>query len=180
MGKPQQSDRVAWLISEIMPHERDIRFYLGRQPRYACEIDDFVQDAYLRMYAVPDFRKIRSGRAYFFVVVKNIIRECARKSKVADRYILELDGCVLERVEDNRPSQEHLLLWRHEWQRLERAMDDMPERCREVFIQRRVLGTSQRETAELLNISENVVEKEAARGLQMIAHAAPDETVAAL
>jgi len=180
MGKPQQNGRVAWLISEIMPHERDVRRFLGRQPRYICEIDDFIQDAYLRMYAVADFEKIHSGRGYFFTVVKNIIRERARKSKVSGRYILELDHCVLERVEDNRPSQEHLLLWRHEWQRLERAIDDMPVRCREVFIKRRVLGFSQRETAELLNISENIVEKEAARGRRMIAHAAPDETAPAL
>jgi RNA polymerase sigma-70 factor (ECF subfamily) len=99
---------------------------------------------------------------------------------VAHRYALELDSGVLERIQDDRPSQEHVLLWRDEWQRLQRTIDDMPERCRDVFIQRRVLGSSQRETAEFLNISENVVEKEAARGLRMIAHATPDEYAPAL
>lgn len=179
-GKPQQHDRLAWLISEIMPHERDIRSFLGRQQRYTGDIDDFIQEAYARMYAVDSFREIRCGRAYFFVVVKNIVRECVRKSQVAHRYALELDSGVLERIQDDRPSQEHVLLWRDEWQRLQRTIDDMPERCRDVFIQRRVLGSSQRETAEFLNISENVVEKEAARGLRMIAHATPDEYAPAL
>ena len=44
----------------------------------------------------------------------------------------------------------------------------LPERCRQVFELRRIHGLSQMETARALHVSENIVEKETARGLSLI------------
>jgi RNA polymerase sigma-70 factor (ECF subfamily) len=47
-------------------------------------------------------------------------------------------------------------------------IDTLPPRCREVVRLRRIEGLSQRETAERLGLSENVVEKEIRRGEQAV------------
>jgi RNA polymerase sigma-70 factor (ECF subfamily) len=47
-------------------------------------------------------------------------------------------------------------------------IEGLPERCRQVFELRKVHGLSQAETAKALRISENIVEKETARGLSLI------------
>jgi len=44
----------------------------------------------------------------------------------------------------------------------------LPERCRQVFELRKVHGLSQAETAKALRLSENIVEKETAKGLGLI------------
>jgi RNA polymerase sigma-70 factor (ECF subfamily) len=51
---------------------------------------------------------------------------------------------------------------------VQRLIDNLPARCRGVFLLRRIEGLSQRQTAERLGVSENVVEKEVARGLRLI------------
>ena len=57
---------------------------------------------------------------------------------------------------------------RRELVRVLGLIEGLPERCRQVFELRKVHGLSQAETAKALRISENIVEKETAKGLNLI------------
>lgn len=69
------------------------------------------------------------------------------------------------------PSPEQTVIARQTLGTVQAAIRDLPERCRNVFVLRRLKGLSQREIAARLGISENIVEKEVAKGLQRILEA---------
>jgi RNA polymerase sigma-70 factor (ECF subfamily) len=60
---------------------------------------------------------------------------------------------------------------RRELGRVQQLIEELPERCRQIFTLRRIHGLSQRETAMRLGVSENVVEMQSARGLRLILRA---------
>src|SRR3546814_1597359 len=59
-------------------------------------------------------------------------------------------------------------LGRQELARLEAALDDLPARCRETFVLRKIDGLSQRETAEKLGVSEATVEKQMVKAMRIL------------
>jgi len=164
-------DRMAWLVDQVMPHEPDVRSWFKRYAPWVWEVDDYIQEAYARIGALSDVEHITCGRAYFFTVVKNMLAQGARRTKMRRRYVVPAEHQIIERIADLCPSQERLLCDRESLRRVQQTVEMMTERCRAVFILRRVLGFSQRETAEMLAISENIVEKETARGLRLAGQA---------
>jgi RNA polymerase sigma factor (sigma-70 family) len=55
-----------------------------------------------------------------------------------------------------------------ELQRVEQLIEQLPPRCRQVFVLRRIHGVPQREIAQMLGITQAAVEKQATRGLRLI------------
>lgn len=128
--------------------------------------DDVIQEAYARMYAHGRFDDIASGRAWFFTIARNIVLKQMRRDRVVRiEAVAEIDALG---IVDYEPSAERAVSGRQELARVQRLIEALPERCRLVFLMRKVDGLPQREIAARLRISENVVEKEAARGLRLI------------
>jgi RNA polymerase sigma-70 factor (ECF subfamily) len=164
--EPNRSEVVAWVGAQVLPHERDVRAWLRRAGAGRDDIDDIVQEAYCRLAALPSVAHITSGRAYFFQTVRNIAAERVRRSRIVRMdYVAEIDAL---NILDNEPSAERVVDGRRELLKVQGLIEGLPERCREVFKLRRIHGLSQREVAERLNISENVVEAQAARALRLI------------
>jgi RNA polymerase sigma-70 factor (ECF subfamily) len=157
---------VAWVGAQVLPHERDVRIWLRRAGASPEDIDDIVQEAYCRLAALPSVAHIVSGRAYFFQTARNIAAERLRRARVVRiDYVTEIDAL---NILDTEPSAERVVDGRRELLRVQGLIEGLPERCREVFKLRRIHGLSQRQVAERLNISENVVEAQAARALRLI------------
>jgi RNA polymerase sigma factor (sigma-70 family) len=157
---------IAWVGAQVLPHEADVRAWLRRTGAAGDEVDDIVQDAYCRIAALPSVAHIINGRAYFFRAVRNIAIERARRAKVVRLdWLTEIE---LANVVDHEPTAERILLGRQELKRVERIIEALPDRCREIFRLRRIQGVSQKEIARRLNVTENVVETQATRALQLI------------
>jgi RNA polymerase sigma-70 factor (ECF subfamily) len=157
---------VAWVGSQILPHERDLRLWLRRTGASESDIDDIVQDAYCRLAALSSVSHIANGRAYFFQTARNVALERLRRARIIRiDYATEIDAL---NILDSEPSPERVVDSRRELRKVRSLIEGLPERCREVFKLRRIHGLSQREVAHLLNVSENVVEAQAARGLRLI------------
>jgi len=67
---------------------------------------------------------------------------------------------------------------RAELRLLERALDALPARCREVVRLRKIDGLSQREVAAQMGIAEDTVEKQIAKGMRALADALLQKGVA--
>lgn len=159
-------DMIAWVGAQVLPHEADVRRWLGRTGATGHEIDDIVQDAYCRIAALDSVSHISNGRAYFFRAVRNIAIERARRARVVRLdWLTEIE---LANVVDHEPTAERILLGRQELKRVERIIEALPDRCREIFRLRRIQGVSQKAIAQRLNVTENVVEMQASRALQLI------------
>lgn len=174
---PPRGRLVAWVGAEILPHERDVRRWLARGGWGREESDDIVQDAYCRIAALESIDHIQNGRAYLFQTVRSVVADRLRQARVVS--LAQSTEIAILDVYDHTPSQERVLAGRAELRRVHAAIQGLPERCRTIFMLRRVEGLSQREIAQRLGVTENVVETQAARGLRLLLKAltseAPDE-----
>ncbi|MDE8652560.1 RNA polymerase sigma factor [Novosphingobium album (ex Liu et al. 2023)] len=158
-----RSDAIAeWVSVEILPHEREARRWLTRS-RLPVETDDIIQEAYARIAALDSVSHIRNGRGYFLATVRSLALQHLRRTKIIRMdYLADL---ALSQIGDDRPGPEAIVWSRHEIQRL---ILSLPERCRDIFHLCRIKGYTQKEAAEALGISENVVEKQIARAMEIL------------
>jgi RNA polymerase sigma factor (sigma-70 family) len=160
---------VAWVGSHVLPHEAAVRAWLKRWTGHAQDIDDVIQEAYSRLSELDSVSHIGSGRAYLFQTTRNIVLEQARRSKIVRiDNVADLGDLT---IVDETPSLDRIVGGARELQRVERLIDQLPAKCRRVFVLRRIHGVSQREIAKDLGISESAVEKQAIRGLKLILRA---------
>lgn len=164
---------VAWVGSNVVPHESDLRARLRRMSAAEDEIDDIIQEAYLRIARLPGVRHIQSGRAYFFTTAKSVVLERIRRDRIVRiGSLTEIDALALE---DDGPTPEQAVSARQELERVRRLIAALPERCREIFDLRRIQGVPQRDVAERLGVPEHTVEAQTMRGLKLILQAIAGE-----
>lgn len=157
---------IAWVGAQILPHEGDVRRWLSRAGWSRDEIDDIVQDAYCRIAALASVDHIQNGRAYLFQTTRSVVTDRLRQARVVS--LARTTELALMDVLDHAPSAERVVAGRLELRRVQAVIQALPERCRTIFMMRRVDGLSQREIAQRLGVTENVVEAQAARGLRLI------------
>lgn len=159
-------ERTEWLARNLLPHEPLVRKRLSRLSIPELDIDDVIQDMYARILCVPTLESIRYPRQYAIQTAKGIVIDYLRRSRV-----VAIDTCEnLEALDVELPeaSVEQRLGFRGEIQEVAAALAQLPEKCREILILRRVEGLSQRETAQRLGVTEKVVESQLARGVMVL------------
>lgn len=164
---------VAWVGSNIVPHEGDLRARLRRMAVPEDEISDIVQDAYLKIAKLDSVAHIRSGRSYFFTTARTMLLDRIRRERIVR--IDSMTEMEALRLADDDPGPERRVSARLELERVRRLIDALPDRCREIFELRRVQGVSQREIAARLDVAEHIVEAQAVRGLRLILRALASE-----
>ena len=155
-----------WFIDSILPYRPRHLEYAARLAGNRAEADDIVQDAYTRLIALSDWQRLENPHAFAMRTIHNIAVERFRKADVVRiRQAAHLDW--LDPADDS-PSPERALVARRELEQVAVALDDLPERCREVVKLRRIEGHSPGEIAEKLGISVSTVEKHLAKGLHLL------------
>jgi RNA polymerase sigma-70 factor (ECF subfamily) len=74
-------------------------------------------------------------------------------------------------VSDDKPSSEAYVAARQELHLLQSALDELPPRCRQVVLMRKVEGLSQKEVARQMGITIETVENQVAKGMRLLAQA---------
>jgi RNA polymerase sigma factor (sigma-70 family) len=164
-----RSEIVAWVGSNIVPHEGGLRAWLRRTSLPEDEINDIVQEAYVSIARLDSVAHIRNGRNYLFQAAKSAILQKVRRERIVriDR-LTELDALHLA---DEDPGPERRASGRQELERVRRLIAGLPDRCREIFELRRIQGVPQRDIAARLGLPEHTVEAQAVRGLKLIMRA---------
>lgn len=161
-----RSEIVAWVASNIIPHEAALRSRLQWMAVSGEEIDDIVQDAYLNIAQLQNVTHIRDGRSYLFSTARVVVLQRIRRNRIVT--IDSLTEAQALSIQDNDPGPERRVGARRELERVRRLIEDLPTTCREIFELRRVQGVPQRQIAERLGIPEHTVEQQAIRGLKLI------------
>jgi RNA polymerase sigma factor (sigma-70 family) len=161
-----RKDIVAWVGSHVLPHEAAVRAWLRRWTGRTQDIDDVIQEAYSRLASLDSVAHIGSGRAYLFQTTRNIVLEQVRRAKIIRIDNMTDMGNLT--IVDEAPPLERVVGGARELQRVQYLIDQLPIKCRRVFVLRRIHGVSQREIAGMFGISESAVEKLAVRGLKLI------------
>jgi RNA polymerase sigma factor (sigma-70 family) len=137
--------------------------YTSRYFRKTHEIEDVVQEAFVKVLEAQGDRTIRSIDAYLFRTARNIalntIGKCDYKlTETLGDLISETDIAPSSTLEEQYESQQQFELFCE-------SLVDLPDRCQQAFVLRRVYGFSQAEIAERMDISVNTVEMHLAKGV---------------
>lgn len=145
-----------WFNTEVQPHEPRLRAYLrGRFPDLQADLDDLVQETYLRVFKARQTGKREIGAAYLYVVARNAALDFFRRRKVVAMEGVA-DWGALDVVADT-PDAAQAAMHEQELELLAQAIDALPDRCREVFLLRRFENASHQEIAAQLGMAPNTV-----------------------
>lgn len=169
---PTPSDRSAnadesatlWFAQEVEPHASSLKAYLRGSFPSVRDLDDVVQESYLRIWKARSSHPIDSARAFLFTIARRLAIRTVRKDRAAP---LEFTGDALfSRAIDESPNPAEALNYREKVALLAEALIVLPPRCRDVVVLRKLQRRSQREVADRLGLSERTVENQLARGIR--------------
>ena len=153
---PENPEQARWFAVEVQPHESALRAYLHGMTPGRSDIDDLVQESYIRLLRARDRGTIGSTRGLLFTIARNAARDLFRRRTVAP--IIPLEDSGMSCVVDEAPSVPEIVSREQEKELLAAAIKNLPERCRAVLTLRKFEGMSQKEIAERLGIAEHTVE----------------------
>lgn len=155
--RPEPSERSAWLAREVLPHEPMLRQWLFGKLRCHAAIDDVVQDIFLRLSQTASVDHISTPRNYIWSTAISVLRDRARRARVAPSDFADSDEAL--ELPCEAPSPFRQLCAREELETVLGLIAGLPERTRQVLVLRRLERLSLAETASLLGISPSAVEK---------------------
>ena len=162
-GKKKNTSVISSIYDTFIGSESALKRYLGRFVYRQEDIDDMVQETFLRAYKATDARNIEYPKAYLFRVAKSVaVRELSRKVNQITDY---LEEAKVEEVEHQATLEQEI----EADQKVDLycgAIAELPPQCRRVFLMRKYQGMSHRDIARELNISVGAVEKQVTLGIK--------------
>jgi RNA polymerase sigma-70 factor (ECF subfamily) len=165
-------DTDTWFIEEVLPLEPLLMRLLRRHWHDMGEIADLRQETYVRIYEAAQRERPAPVKPFLITVARNLIIDRLRRKNVVS--IETMADMAWENISEGTPSPEDRVAAREELRRMQSALDQLPSRCREVIILRRVHGFSQREVALKMGIKEETVENQVVKGMRILADAISD------
>lgn len=166
--KDQHTGKNRGALSAIsktfLEHNLFLKRFLARFLRREQDIEDVVQEVYLKAYIAEKDRKIEQPKAFLFSIAKNLaLNELNRKSRQMTGYIEEcqtdIPAQTSETLETEIEAAQSLGIYCE-------AVAALPEKCRRVYLLRKVHGLPHKEIARRLNISLSSVEKHLKKGAE--------------
>ncbi len=158
--------RPQWLAPLVAQYERPLRAYFAKRAANPAEVDDLVQDVFLRLAASHDHAAIANPSAYIFQAAANLLRDRARRRATWQGAAAQLAHDPAAGIEELSP--ERVLTGRQEAQRLVAVLETLPERTRAIFLLHRFDGLKYRAIAERLGLSVSAVEKHMAAAIKLV------------
>ncbi|MES2697749.1 MAG: sigma-70 family RNA polymerase sigma factor [Verrucomicrobiota bacterium] len=156
--------QARWFEEEVHPHGPDLRSYLRRSFPAVRDVDDVVQESYLRVWTACAAQPIRCARGFLFKVARHLALDLVRRDRASPLAAVR-DFDALSVVEEKAHAVD-VLSTREKIQLVASAVATLPARCREIIVLRKFHGLSQREVAQRLGLSERTVEVQVSRGVK--------------
>lgn len=130
---------------------------------------DIVQDVFVKVWEKRSEIETINLEAFLFRLVRNRCIDYVKYLKLVNNRMQELE--ITSKYEelyriDFIGDEPYVLIAQELKQKIEKTIECLPERCREVFILSRMNGFKNREIADKLNISIKNVERHLSRALQ--------------
>lgn len=157
-------DLTAWFAEEVEPLDAAFRSWLKCRFPSLQDIDDVVQESYVRLISARRTGSIACAKAFLYITARNLALNRLRHLR-HERFEDDADletGNVLDETEDVPEA----VAKSEDLQLLVQAIQSLPDRCRQVVTLRKIYGLTQKEVAAKMEISENTVEVQGVIGLR--------------
>jgi len=155
-----------WFSEEILPLGPMIERLIARYWRDTAEIEDLRQEVYIRLCQVAKRARPNPVRPYVILTARNLVIDRLRQKRLVS--IETMSDIESLAIPDDQPTPEQQVIAQQELDRIQRALNALPQRCREIIVMRKILGVSQRDIARKMGIKEQTVETQVVRGMKRI------------
>ncbi|MDG1819376.1 MAG: RNA polymerase sigma factor, partial [Porticoccaceae bacterium] len=150
------------VLEALQEHQSALKRFISRFVLRSNDIDDVVQETFLRAFNAEKGRVITHPKSFLFKIARNIaITELTRKSTRMMDFLEEIDESDSEwgyvSAEDEVSAQEVIGVHCE-------AVAQLPPQCRRIYLMRKVHGLSYREIAQRCSITISTVEQHLAKG----------------
>lgn len=157
-------DRARNLLARLVEaHYEELRAFVRRRVGSAAAAQEVVQETWVRVAADPPAQPPDQPLAYLYRVAANLAVDRQRRERLEARH--REPGPPPADIVAADPGPERTAAAREELAILERAIAELPDRCRAAFLLYRGRGLTMRQTAAELGITEKTVEKHVARAM---------------
>lgn len=118
---------------------------------------DVVQDTFLRVRGVKDLAAVTQPRAFLYKTAINLTIDLFRRQRIRHDELADMDA--LGDLPSDTPRQDDVVEAKERVGILYRAIEELPPKCRQVFLLHKFMNLSHAEIAGRLGISKNMVEK---------------------
>jgi RNA polymerase sigma factor (sigma-70 family) len=160
------SEAARWFRDEVHPHDGQLKSYLRGNFPAVRDVDDVVQESYLRVWKARAGQEIACAKAFVFKVARHLALDSLRKARNAP--MENVSVATVERVLDSSPNAAQSYNSREAIELVSDAIVALPDRCRQAVILHKIRGLSCPEVARQLGLSERSVENYVYRGIKRI------------
>ena len=133
------------------------------------DIEDIVQETFLRCYQAAEKITIRHPRSFMLTTAKNLaLNHVARADNHLVSRVASFEDSAVPLYRDNESRKDDPEL-QEEFLLLCQAVRTLPVQCRRAFILKKVYGLSRKEIASYMGIAESTVQKHIAKGVLLCA-----------
>jgi len=169
-------DEERYLL-QALEFENVLRACLYRYSRNSSDVEELLQETYARLLTAgaANEPEVRCVRAFSLTVARNVAFDWLRHKQVVPiELVADMEAMD---ILDERDQIDAIVNSHQELAMLVKAVQELPERCRQVFTLRKVYGYSQKEIAARMNITENTVEQQLTKAARHCAQALFDQPV---
>ncbi|WP_409173993.1 RNA polymerase sigma factor [Alteromonas sp. ALT199] len=143
------------------------------------EIEDVVQETYVRICQAKNTEQILSKKSFMYATARNLALDYQKRASTkllddklewSERESQLCDGDADYILNDVIAKDEFSTLCEAIWQ--------LPSQCRKVFVLKKIYGYTQREIAKEMGISESTVEKHISAGVKRCIQSSNHEDLA--
>lgn len=149
-------DKNKNILESFAANYGDLLRHITRRLGKDIDADDVLQDTFLRVHSIPADADIKSPRSYLFRVANNLAMDHIRSRRAQNRHFGATE--IFDSI-DESPSPERVADYRQRLALLEKAIAELPDRQRQVFLMHKYDGLSHSEIARELGITKSAVEK---------------------
>lgn len=168
-SEPNQSptaEQTRWFDKDVLVHEPSLKAYLRASFPAIRDVDDVVQESYLRIWKARLTHPISATKSFLFQVARHLAIDLLRRDRISPIQVVS-DLADLH-VSEDRASVVDAACTSDELELLAVAIHSLPVRCRRVVVLRQVEGMSQKEIAAQLGLSELTVQTHVVNGLRRL------------
>jgi RNA polymerase sigma-70 factor (ECF subfamily) len=153
------------VLQAFLDNRQGLKRSLTKYVSRAADIEDILQETFLRGFSAEARGEIRAPKAFLFQIAKNVaLNEMALKSNSSTQTHADFDAKPVL-GEESRPGLDEQLESRRKLVLFTEAVAHLPPRCRQAFLMQKFDGMKAKDIARTLNITVSGVEKHIATAL---------------